>query len=153
MHSLRALVRRYGYAERVVSITAMDPPFTEYDIEAAFAGEGDLVERFVRHARVQIEAGADVILPSEGVMNLALVRNGLRTIDGIPVLDTLGSLFAFGEMLAKLQQRSGLATGRGFAYARPPEAVVDHLRAIPTRDALDAGRPQAAGEQSGRRWS
>ena len=126
--TLRELVRRYGYGERVVSVSTLDPPITEFELDRAFAGSPELVERFTAHARGMIAGGCDVIIPAEGVVNTVLVRNKLDAIDGAPVLDSYGSLLAFAEMLVQLRRRSGLSIGRRGAYAKPPESVVRHLR-------------------------
>ena len=54
------------------------------------------------------------------------------------MLDSYGALLAFAEMLVQLRRRSGLATGRRGAYARPSEQLVRHLRKITTEVLHDA---------------
>jgi len=126
--TLRELVRRYGYADRVVSVSTLDPPITEFELDRAFAGSPELVERFAAHARGMVAGGCDVIIPAEGVVNTVLVRNKLDAVDGTPVLDSYGALLAFAEMLVQLRRRSGLSVGRRGAYAKPPESLLRHLR-------------------------
>jgi hypothetical protein len=46
--------------------------------------------------------------------------------------------FAFAEILVQLRRRSGLATGRRGAYARPNEQLVRQLRKITTEVLHDA---------------
>jgi Asp/Glu/hydantoin racemase len=133
--TLREIVQRYGFAERVVAVEAMDPPIREFELDEAFAGSPELVERFAAQARRMVAAGCDVIIPAEGVVNTVLVRNKLHSVDGTPVLDSYGALLAFAEMLVQLRRRSGLAVGRRGIYAQPPDSLVRHLRRI-TREAL-----------------
>jgi hypothetical protein len=108
----------------------MDPPINEHQLDQAFAGSTEFVKDFSIQADRLTAAGADLIIPAEGVLNTALVRNKVRDIDGTPVLDSYGSLLAFAEMLVKLRRRSGLSVARGGAYARAPQEFVDNLRKV-----------------------
>jgi allantoin racemase len=125
---LRRLVDHYGYGDRVVAVMAMDPPINEFQIDRAFVGSPEFVELFARQAHQIIGRGADVIIPAEGVLNTALVRNEVRSILETPVLDSYGSLLALAEMLVRLRRRSGLSTSRSGTYARPPDTLMDKLR-------------------------
>jgi Asp/Glu/hydantoin racemase len=127
---LRELIRRYSYQDRVIIIAAMDPPITEHQLDKAFTGSPEFVKEFSLQADRLITAGADLIIPAEGVLNTALVRNEVHKIDRTPVLDSYGSLLAFAEMLVKLRRCSNLSVARGGAYARAPQGFVDNLRKI-----------------------
>jgi allantoin racemase len=124
---LTTLVRSYGYADRVVFLSAFDPPVDEFELDGAFKGSRALIDRFTELARRAIAAGADVIIPAEGVLNTVLVRNGVRDIDGTPVLDSYGSLLRFAHLLARMRELTGLRTGRSGAYARPSPQIVDGI--------------------------
>ena len=124
------LVRGYGAAARVLALEPLDPPVTEPELDAAFGGSGDLVARFRSHAERLVAAGADVIVPAEGLLNTIMVRHGLREVRGCPVLDVYGGLLNFAEVLVGLRRRSGLSAGRRGAYARPDDAVLAHLRDV-----------------------
>jgi allantoin racemase len=127
---LGELVARYGHADRVRHVVTLDPPVDEFELDQAFSGNGPMIDRFVVQARQLIARGADVIIPAEGVLNTVLVRNDVREIDGVPVLDSYGSLLRFADMLVKLRGASGLATSRRGRYARPPAALMNHLRLL-----------------------
>lgn len=127
---LRRLVDDYGFRERVKAITALDPSMNEHELDAAFAGSPAFVERFSRQASVLLGQGVDLIIPAEGVLNIALVRNRVRTVGAAPVLDSYGSLLAFAEMMVQLRRRSGLQTSRRGAYAAPPPGLVPNLHGI-----------------------
>jgi len=127
---LRKLVDEYGFRERVKVIAATDPPMNEHDLDAAFAGSPAFVERFSREASVLLRSGVEIIVPAEGVLNIALVRNQVRAVGAAPVLDSYGSLLAFAEMMVQLRRKSGLKTSRLGAYAAPPPGLVPNLRGI-----------------------
>lgn len=133
---VRHLVGRYGYAERVAVVTALDPPMNEFELDHAFAGSPEFVARFAAQADRVVRSGADVIVPAEGVLNTVLVRNEVRRIRDTPVLDSYGALLAFAEMLVQLRRHSGLSIARGGAYARTPDALAAKLRGA----AVDAMR-------------
>ena len=124
------LVRRYGYQDRVKIVSAIDPPINEHQLDEAFAGSPEFVGEFAPLAARMAAAGADLIIPAEGVLNTVLVRNEVREVDGTPILDSYGSLLAFAEMLVQLRRRSGLSVARGGAYARAPLGFVENLRRI-----------------------
>jgi len=137
-----ALVRSYGKAERVLALEPLDPPVTEPELDGAFSGSAHLVERFRAHAERLVAAGADVIIPAEGLLNTIMVRHGLREVAGCPVLDSYGGLINLAELLVGLQRRTGFRTGRRGAYAKPSDAVIAHLRTI-SMATLENGRAVA----------
>lgn len=122
------LVSAYGYQDRVTAIAPLDPPMDEFEVDRAFAGSLEFVQSFARQAEVLIAGGADLIIPAEGVLNIALVRNEVKEIAGTPVLDAYGALLGFAEMLVQLRRRTGLQVARRGAYARPPQALLQNLR-------------------------
>jgi allantoin racemase len=132
------LVADYGCRERVACVIPLDPPLTEFDLDKAFQGSPELAERFVHEAGRLVARGVDVVIPAEGVLNTVLVRNQVREVDGVPVLDSYGALLGFAEMLVQLRRRSGLGVGRAGRYARPPTSVVRHLREVTARTLLEA---------------
>lgn len=127
---LRKLVVRHGFGDRVKVVAAMDPPIDEHELDRAFAGSPEFVERFSAQAGRMVAEGADVIIPAEGVLNVALVRNGVRSVADAPVLDSYGSLLGLAETMVRLRQSSGLGVSRAGDYAKPPAAVIPGLRGI-----------------------
>ncbi|HEV7964797.1 MAG TPA: aspartate/glutamate racemase family protein [Actinoplanes sp.] len=129
---LHGLAREYGVSERIAAIVPLHPAVTEADLDAVHGGGGDLAERVASAAEAVAARGADVIIPAEGVLNTALMRQGLRAIGGVPVLDAYGALLAHAEMLVRLRRTTGLATSRVGAYAKSDAAVRDHIAALST---------------------
>lgn len=128
---LRELVTRYGFADRVKVIATLDPAMDEFELDEAFERRGPLVERFTAQAQQLIEHyDFDVLIPAEGVLNTVLVRNGVREIEGVPVLDSYGALLQFADMRVRMRRTTGLATARRMAYAKPPADVMRSLRRV-----------------------
>lgn len=140
---LRELVGRYGYQDRVATVATLDPPITEHELDRAFVGAPAFVERIAGQVSPLVAAGADVIIPAEGVINSALVQNRVQAIAGAPVLDSYGALLAFAEMLVGLRRRSGLEVGRRGAYVRPSAEILSHLRHKTIEALQDARKGEA----------
>jgi Asp/Glu/hydantoin racemase len=136
---LRGLVSKYGFSDRVRVIESLDPAMDEFELDEAFHGRGPLVERFTAQARRLIERhDVDVLIPAEGVLNTMLVRNRVRQVDDVPIIDSYGALLLHAEMMARLRSRTGLSTGRRTTYAKAPADVMRHLRRI-TSSVLERG--------------
>lgn len=128
---LRDLVHHYGLQDWLACVVALDPPVTEPELDRAFAGSSEFVRRFEESCRHQvISAGADVLVPAEGVLNTALVRNGVQEVDGLPVLDAYAILLAHTEMLVQLHRTTGMEVSRTAYGPRPPDSLVAHFRDV-----------------------
>lgn len=127
---LHHLVERYGYSDRVKFIEPMDPPIDEFELDQAFSGSPEFVERFARDVSRLAGKNVDVIIPAEGVLNVALVRNGVNDINGMTVIDSYGALLKMTEMAVELRRNAGLKVSRAGAYASPPSGLVPNLRKI-----------------------
>ena len=141
------LVAKYGFADRVRFIETLDPPMDEFVLDEAFEGRGPLVPSFTAQARSLIARhDVDVLIPAEGVLNTMLVRNKVRDVDGVPVLDSYGALLQMADMMVRLRRTTGLGPSRRSAYARPPDALMQHLRRLTAGVLEQAARPAGAAE-------
>lgn len=104
---INELIHRYGHRQLVVDHVTLDFPMSLLALEAAYHGSREFVEQFRLQARKLIRAGADVIVPAEGVLNTVLVENGVVEVDGVPVIDSYGTLMAYAEMMVRLRRRQG----------------------------------------------
>lgn len=141
------LVSKYGFANRVRFIESLDPPMDEFVLDQAFQGIGPLVPSFSAQARRLIaQHDVDVVIPAEGVLNTMLVRNGIREIDGVPILDSYGALLQMAEMMVRLRHTTGLGPSRRLCYAKPPPDLMSPLRRLTAgvleRGARPAGIPR-----------
>ncbi|GAB2895756.1 aspartate/glutamate racemase family protein [Paralcaligenes sp. KSB-10] len=126
---VRALVRRHGLEGRVCGIEALSAPVTEAQLEAAFDAPQEVIEDFETVARRLVEAGADLVIPAEGVISELLYWNGVRRIDEAAVMDCIGTSLAYACMLVRLKRTSGLGVGRRWGYCRPPDEILQALGA------------------------
>lgn len=125
---LRRNLRNYRLESLVGPITQVDAAFT--DVMAAYDDPQPLLDAFAVAARRAIAAGANVVVPGEGPLNVFLADQGVTRIDDVPVLDSLGTCVRVAELRAA-QHRAGLVPARtGFHHAQPPRALVDAARAF-----------------------
>jgi allantoin racemase len=128
VNMLTGLVNRYGFRDQVIRITSPEPQLRENELDEAFADPSNMVERLTQESAKLIAAGADVIIPAEGVLSTLLVHGGVQRVHDVPVLDSYGALLGYALMLVQLQQRSGLRAGRTGPYARPPTDLLRHVQ-------------------------
>jgi allantoin racemase len=126
---IRRNMRTYGFGEIVGPVVQVDAAF--HDIMAAYADPTGLVAAFEAAARAAIDAGANVIVPGEGPLNVFLADQGISRVDDVPVIDSLGTCLALAEVRAAQHRRTGLSPARqGFYFAQPPADAIDAARAF-----------------------
>ncbi|TWB87763.1 Asp/Glu/hydantoin racemase [Bradyrhizobium macuxiense] len=128
---LRECVDRHQLHTRIVGIVSLDPAFDEFDLQRAFGEPEKVRAAFESAARKVINAGADVIIPGEGVLNELVAHLDIRDLDRVGVIDATALTLMHTEMLVRAYQRSVLRTGRRWAYPKVPADL---------RDALDTPR-------------
>jgi allantoin racemase len=111
---------RYGLAERLVGVS--DVGFRFNDVLAGFDRPAQLIEKFHVAARKQIALGADVIIPGEAPLCVLLAKNGISSIDNVPILDALSCWVKQAEMLVDLQRQSNVTACRKGYFHEPPAA-------------------------------
>ncbi|WP_066513532.1 aspartate/glutamate racemase family protein [Bradyrhizobium macuxiense] len=117
---LRECVDRHKLNARVIEIASLDPAFNEFDLQRAFDEPEKVRAAFEMAARRAIEAGADIIIPGEGVLNELTVHWGIRELDHVAVMDATAVTLTYTEMLVRAYQRSMLRTGRRWEYRKVP---------------------------------
>jgi Asp/Glu/hydantoin racemase len=137
--ALDELAARYGATDRIAAVLPLDPPVTENDLESMHGGGGDLEDRVEEVARRAVAQGADLIIPAEGVLNTALVRRGIRTLAGVPVMDAYGTLLSYAEMLVRLHRSTGMRVSHHGYYAGPRHTDIDHFSAVTAKALMPAG--------------
>jgi allantoin racemase len=125
---VRRNLRSYRLDALVGPILQVEAGFS--DVMAAYAQPQGLIDAFTRAARRAIAAGANVLVPGEGPLNVFLAEQGVARVDDVPVLDSLGTLVRVAE-LRIAQHAAGLYPSRvGFYGAQPAREVVDAARAF-----------------------
>jgi allantoin racemase len=126
---LRRNFRNYRLDQLVGPIVQVEAGFT--DVMAAYADPQPLLETFTVAARRAIQAGATVIVPGEGPLNVFLADQGVAEIDAVPVLDSLGTCVRVAELRASQHRATGLRPSRvGFFGAQPPRPLLDAARSF-----------------------
>src|SRR5262249_23498440 len=114
---------------RVLDVTSIDPPMDEPALARGYADPGPIIAAFSRAAERAVAAGADVIIPAEGVLAQLLVINGVTSIAGAPVLDVFAVAWSYAQMMMGLGARTGLRVGRSWQYRRDDVDLIRSLHA------------------------
>jgi len=138
-------VDKHGLRSRVQGVYALDPPLHEADLVAAWDAPEEVVSTFTLIATAAVEAGADVVVPAEGVLSELLHSAGLTSVAGAPVVDSLAVTWHYAEMLVGLWRRTGLRVGRRWEYPRPGPEVLASVRALAGLDQLPEPHPTNPG--------
>jgi len=126
---LRRNMRNYRLDELVGPIVQVEAAF--HDVMAAYASPAGLIAAFETAARRAIAAGANVIVPGEGPLNVFLADQGVSRVDDVPVLDSLGTLVRMAELRAAQFRSTGLKPSRvGFYGAQPERGLLDAARSF-----------------------
>ncbi len=124
------LAHAYGLERRLAAVLPMDPPIDEYTLEGDEEASRPIVAGFEAACRRALAAGAEVIIPGDGVLNEFVWRHGLLRVDGATVMDALGVLFRYAAFMAGARATLGLGVSRVKRYARPPAKMLEYARAF-----------------------
>lgn len=127
------VVHKHRLEGRVSGIYTLEPPIDELGLADAFREPAAFLAAFEQTARRAIEEGADLIVPAEGILAELLWSNGVRRVGDVSVMDGLGTLFMYAELLVNLRRRTGLEVGRRWEYSRPSPEVLQRVRAAAGR--------------------
>jgi len=123
-------VARYGLGARVVGIRSMHASIAEH--MAAFsdpAKKAVLQTSFETQARILLDAGADVIVPTGGIPMMMFGAEHGANIDGAPIVDGVAVIVKAAEMAVRLRELTGLGPSRALhsGQALPTPAVVEEF--------------------------
>ena len=126
---LRQNAERYGLGGKLGPIVQTEVGFD--DVLAGFENPEPVIASFMKAADKAIAAGADVIVPGEGPMNVFLATNGISRIGDVPVVDSFAAGIKMCESFVDLREKSGVyMTRKGYYNAKPPEEAVARLREL-----------------------
>jgi allantoin racemase len=121
------IVQSHRLEERVAMVHTIEPAVNETALSAAFSDPEPLLASVRTAARAVIAAGADVVIPAEGILTEFLVEQGVTEVDGVCLMDGVGAVVLHAEMMAHLHQRTGLHAGRRWHYRKPAPEVLGQL--------------------------
>jgi Asp/Glu/hydantoin racemase len=120
---------KYGLGGRFAGVT--DVGFRFNDVLEGFSSPAPLIGRFGEAARQRIANGAEVIIPGEAPLCVLLASQGISSVDGVPVLDSLSCWVKHAEMLVDLKRQSGVERcQRGYFNEPPARERIDELMAF-----------------------
>mgnify|MGYP003582987630 CR=1 FL=1 len=127
---VQASIERHRLAARVSGIQLVDSVMLETDLDHEFEAPAAYLERFKAAARKAIAAGADAVIPAEGMVAAIVAANGLQEVDGVPVIDSVGVSILAAEHAITLRHRLGLKPSPLRADTQPRAAAMGALRPI-----------------------
>ncbi|WP_338493204.1 aspartate/glutamate racemase family protein [Streptomyces sp. SJL17-4] len=133
---IRANIRQYRLESSLSSYEVV--PGGWDSVHRSLEGDFDqFVEVYSAAAERAARAGAEVIIPAEGIPNEILWHLGIHELHGLPVVDPAGLAVKVAETLVqlgelKLFQRSE----HGYWFSRPDEPVAKHLEQVFLGEAL-----------------
>ena len=123
LRQMRLLAERYGLANRVVASGCFEAQLARSD--EWFADPAPIIEGFTRAASQCVSQGADVLIPTCGVLNQVLRENKIRDVEGCPVLDGSSVLMKLTEGMAELHRTLGTRWSRGGGVPRATLGEID----------------------------
>lgn len=106
-------------------VRGMTMPVTKINENLLSGNSGAVIDNFLEVARGCLADGADVIIAGCGVMSPIFTMEGLRDVEGAPVLDPMIVSLKTAELLARLQQAGmQVKTARGL-YSVPSSEVLE----------------------------
>jgi Asp/Glu/hydantoin racemase len=125
---LSEVVRRHGMEQRVAGLFPLDEGLTERDVNDALQNPDRLLGAFRHAARLAVDAGADLVIPAEGILNEVAYLHGLREAHGAVVMDAVGVVLLDAEKHVHMKRKLGLGVGRAWSYPRASPELTETLR-------------------------
>ena len=122
-HRLAALVRRHGLESRFGGAYGLTGDMTEREMVAAFASPRRTLDQFLAVASEAAGNGVDLIIPAEGMISQLLFDNGVRTIAGADIMDSVGVCLLHARMLVEMKRALDLGHCRHSSYPVPPRPL------------------------------
>jgi Asp/Glu/hydantoin racemase len=123
LRQMRALAQRYGLEQRLAGSGCFEAQLSRSN--EWFADPAPIVEGFTREARRCIAQGAEILVPTCGVLNQVLRENKIRDVDGCPVLDGSSVLLKLAEGMADLHRTLGMRWSRSGGVSRATLGEID----------------------------
>jgi hypothetical protein len=122
------VVGRHGMGLRLAGIFTLGDDLGEREASAALDDPRDMLRAFEAASRQAIAAGADMLLPAEGILNEVVHAAHLTSLDGAAVMDCVGVTLLHAEMLVRARRALGLGYGRAWSYPLAPPEMQARLR-------------------------
>jgi Asp/Glu/hydantoin racemase len=123
LRTMRLLAQRYGLEHRLAGSGCFQAQLSRSN--EWFSDPAPIIDGFSREASRLVAAGAEVLIPTCGVLNQVLRENKIREVDGCPVLDGSSVLMKLAEAMAELHRTTGMRWSRSNGVRRTIVAEID----------------------------
>ena len=106
LEQMKRLAERYSLAGRLAGAGCFEAQLSRSN--EWFADPGPVIEGFTREAAKCVAQGAEVLIPTCGVLNQVLRENKVRDVGGCPILDGSSVLLKLTEAMVDLRRTIGL---------------------------------------------
>ncbi|GGO27332.1 hypothetical protein GCM10010116_54790 [Microbispora rosea subsp. aerata] len=127
---IRANIARYGLEPWLSGYEVLDGGWDA--VHRSLEGDFDaFVEVYTEGARRAAAAGAEIIIPAEGIPNEILWHLGIHQLEGLPVVDPAGLAVKVAETLVNLGElRLFTRSEQGYWLDRPDRETAQHLEKV-----------------------
>lgn len=124
-------VRRYGLEGRLAGWQEIAMSPAAFNAAVGGGARAAVHDAFFEAARSLVERGAEVIVPAETLLSVALAVDGIveEPATGAAVVDLISAGVKNVEVLIELHQKTGLLRSRSLSYARPHDEEIAETRA------------------------
>jgi allantoin racemase len=116
------LAKRYGLAEHMVPGGCLE--LTYNDFPNMYKEPEPYINRFVEEARRVIKQGATLLLVAGNPANMFLLDQGVKDIDGVPILDVCGAVIKMAELMVDLKEMGIGRSQKGLFTTPSPEEMI-----------------------------
>jgi allantoin racemase len=114
---------------RMTGVNLVDEWMEEESLDEQFLHPGAYLEKVRRAVRAAATGGAQLVVPAEGLVALISAQNGLDIVEGVPLLDSVGTALLFADFQAKLFASTRVKHSE-LAYRPPSQEAAAHLRKL-----------------------
>ena len=112
-----AIVRKYGLESRGVPFASLGIDLEE--VQKGFSDPSKIMDPFRKCLKQLAQSGAEVILPACGCVNTIVVREKIREMEGLLILDINALLLKVTEAMADFYKLTGVSRSRTLLYQKP----------------------------------
>lgn len=123
-------IERYGLSSRLAAYELVDDGHEA--VRRALDGDFDrFVEVFDAAAKKAVAAGAQVLIPGEGIPAEIFWHLGTKELHGVPVIDPAGLLVRQAELAVHLSRLGVVSRSTaGYWFRRPGDALTEHVENV-----------------------
>lgn len=127
LQRLTEYVKHYGLGERLVPSGCFST--TLEALQDGFKDPEPLLKGAREVAKKAAEQGADMLISTCGCLNMIFINHGIREIEGVPVIDSVGTVVKTAEFLVDLKNIGVDRVNRGL-YTRVTKEELSAVRKL-----------------------